>query len=357
MTYDIQKIIKIAILVIVVAGIGVAAASFLQESQEKEQHVALLPVSEIPPRERVSRNIVSQMEELGYVEGENITYIREGPVAPNPQGLEELKNIYQKHAQKENVDMVFVNGLFDAPIAKEAFPSSVPIVGYVFVNPVERGLVNDLSQPKTNVTGVTSGMSAIVPKTLETIQRFFPEVERIGLLSDGFMVPGPDSTAPVYVNALRENAKNFGFELVEYTTNVSPQGGELQNELENTLNNINRGDVDAWVHVPGHFLPRQFIDERDKTAELKIPMIVPTQDDTDPATGRIAGLLGHGPNLSENGRQAAVIADKILRGTSAGSIPIESPRTFDLIINLNMAEKIGFEVPSELLNSATKIQE
>src|SRR5262245_46385506 len=46
------------------------------------------------------------------------------------------------------------------------------------------------------------------------------------------------------------------------------------------------------------------------------------------------GLMSYGPNLASMFRRAAELADKILRGTKPGDIPVEQPTKFDLVVNL-----------------------
>ena len=65
-------------------------------------------------------------------------------------------------------------------------------------------------------------------------------------------------------------------------------------------------------------------------------------------------LFGINPDNVEMGMQSAVIADKIMRGTPAGSIPVSSaePR---LTINYRAAKKLGVNVSEGLLAKADLI--
>jgi putative ABC transport system substrate-binding protein len=64
--------------------------------------------------------------------------------------------------------------------------------------------------------------------------------------------------------------------------------------------------------------------------------------------------MSYDTNRSKMWRRAAVFVDKILKGADPGSLPIEPPPKFELIINLKMAEKIGVTIPSEILLEAMK---
>ncbi len=65
----------------------------------------------------------------------------------------------------------------------------------------------------------------------------------------------------------------------------------------------------------------------------------------------IFGLI---PQAVPQGRQAAILAEKILKGTRAGTIPVLSAENF-LQVNYKAAKKLGLTVPEGLLSRADKI--
>jgi putative tryptophan/tyrosine transport system substrate-binding protein len=59
-------------------------------------------------------------------------------------------------------------------------------------------------------------------------------------------------------------------------------------------------------------------------------------------------------DIFETGKLAAPLADKILKGTPAGTIPVVTPEA-KLLINYKMAQELNITIPEGLLSKADKI--
>ena len=69
------------------------------------------------------------------------------------------------------------------------------------------------------------------------------------------------------------------------------------------------------------------------------------------------GLIAYGPSYPDLYRRAAIYVDKILRGASPSSLPVEQPTKFELIINVKAARAIGLQVPMALMVRADEVIE
>lgn len=66
------------------------------------------------------------------------------------------------------------------------------------------------------------------------------------------------------------------------------------------------------------------------------------------------GLISWSADSVGYWRQAAIYADKILRGASPAALPVEQPTMFELVINLRTAKALGLTIPPALLLRATR---
>jgi putative ABC transport system substrate-binding protein len=79
----------------------------------------------------------------------------------------------------------------------------------------------------------------------------------------------------------------------------------------------------------------------------RLPLCVPSLTQVE-----AGALLSYGFVHREIGRQAARLADQILRGTKPADLPVETAENY-LAINLRTAEEIGLPIPDHVLKQAS----
>ena len=67
------------------------------------------------------------------------------------------------------------------------------------------------------------------------------------------------------------------------------------------------------------------------------------------------GLASYGPDRVDQFRQAGTIVDRILKGATPASLPVQSPTKYDLIVNLTTARSLGLSVPATVLAQAEEV--
>jgi putative tryptophan/tyrosine transport system substrate-binding protein len=67
------------------------------------------------------------------------------------------------------------------------------------------------------------------------------------------------------------------------------------------------------------------------------------------------GLMFYGSDEVDQFQRAAVMVDKILKGTKPADIPVEQPTKFELVINLKTAKTLELTIPPVVMMRAQKV--
>ncbi len=268
------------------------------------------------------------MRDLGYVEGESIVYIYRNANS-------DVKKL-RGHAREivgEGVDLIFSLTTPATMAAVEASrDAGVPIVFTPVMEPVRSGLVNSLESPGGRITGVSP--MVLASKQLEILLEVKPGIRTLGLISS--------FDHAVVIEQLREAAEKNNIILLEYKVRKVedvPKAAEVIGSR-----------VDA-IYVPPDNIVTKDMDSVIAVAKReKIPLMVPLEGGV-----RRGALLTYSADYYELGVTASRMADKILRGTSPGDIPVEFPLRPRLIINLGTAKEIGLDISPELLYRAAEV--
>jgi putative ABC transport system substrate-binding protein len=271
------------------------------------------------------------MAELGHTEGNSVVYAYANPTGPR---VDEIQPHVQELMQ-ENLDLILSLGTPATLAVKQATAGTDVAVVFWSNDPVAAGIVPDLRRPGGNMTGIRGEPAD--GRRLEWLLQAAPHVRRI------FVPYNPDDPDPVNtLGAMRDAASKLGVELV---LQEARDDGEVVAAIATIP-----GDVDAVFLLPDAVVTSRMADWVAACLGRGLPLSGPSRDNVD--TG---ALITYGADYYEGGKQAARLADQILKGEhKAGELPVEtSPLGFD--INLKTANSLGLDILEEMLRQVDRI--
>ena len=311
---------------------GLLAAPLAAEAQPAGRvwRIAVLGNENNPPWEGFRQGL----RDLGYVEGRNVTMEwrwSEGKTDRFPGLAMELVAL--------KPDVIVASGTQAVRAAKQA-TSAIPIVMTTSSYPDKMGLVDSLSHPGGNVTGLNNVGPELSGKKLELLKEIAPKVSRVAVLWN------PASPVePLTVRELLTAAPAVGVEIQSVEAR-SPD------DFPAAFAALSSSRVHALLALgnPINFRGRKLI--ADFALKNRLPSIYDERLFVD-----AGGLISYAPSFTDSFRRAATYVDKILKGARPADLPVEQPTKFELVINLKTAKALGLTIPPLLLLRADQVIE
>ena len=310
---------------LVLCAVVLSAASV--SSAGRTRTIGVIVPRGITAYEEIHRHFVTALEEKGY--GRNsIRIIVQRPAVDQMS----IVNSARKFVAVD-VDIIVTHGAM-AALAAVGETRKIPIVFSSVFDPEGERIASGGLSLKRNVTGISSTVPADL--LLGTMRRITP-LRRIAVLySSG------ENNSNAQRHLLKRAASAAGLIVTELET-------KERRRLPAVLSAI-KGDLDAVYITSSSLFAPMMEDIAEVARKRKVPVVSMT-----------SGTRGHGVFLSifadpvEQGRVAAEKTAKILEGASPRSIPVDSPKMIDIVIDMNAADALGLEVPPDLLDEATEI--
>jgi len=227
-----------------------------------------------------------------------------------------------------------------AALAAKAATSTIPIVFTIGADPVRAGLVDSMSRPTGNVTGVSFLSNALVTKQLQLLQALLPPASVIGVLVNP---NNPNSASDVE----RTQAAAASLRLQVHVANVVSV-----RDIDTAFESLARTQSAALLVLPDTL----FVGARKRLAEIaavrKLPAVYSNRLYVEDG-----GLMCYGSSQVVAFREAGIYAGRILRGEKPSDLPVIQSTRFELVVNLKTAKALGLELPPTLLALADEVIE
>ena len=229
-----------------------------------------------------------------------------------------------------------------AAVALKSATASIPIVFVTVADPVGIGLVQSLSRPGGNITGLATYVPGnFVAKWIEILREMVPAASKVAILVN----PRSPTHRLIVANELPQAARKLGVALpvVEAST---------VEELDIAFASAAAQHADAIIPFGDALTVNNATWVTALAAEHRLPALYLFR-----LFATNGGLISYGPDLADVFFRAGGYVDKILKGTKPSDLPVEQPTKFELVINLKTAKELGLTVPPSLLARADEVIE
>jgi len=217
---------------------------------------------------------------------------------------------------------------------------TIPIVFSSGDDPVAGGLVDNLSRPGGNVTGVSFFDIALSGKRLGILDELSPKTTGVALLVDGNF-----ASVEVELRELTAAAKAAARPLVVMRA-------ATEKEIDLAFSTIENFGVGALVVGAGPFYIRERQRIIDLAARFAIPAIYVQREFV-----LDGGLISYGASQTDAYRRAGAFVARVLNGEKPGDMPVELVSKVELIINQQTAVALNLTIPPSLLARADEVIE
>lgn len=280
-------------------------------------------------------SLKARLEELGWIEGRNVELIWRNL---EPDAAAAQARVFV--GQRVDVIVAFEDkSISAAQEATAGMRDPIPIVFLHPSDPVRDGLVESLSHPGRNLTGVYAARD-VVAKQLELYQLLVPRLRRVLTLVDP-KDPATERLLPQYQAAAARLPRPLELDIREASS--AP-------DLRRIFRSLRPEEVD------GAFLlsPSLRLNHSSLTIRLAARAGLPVQAHRKEWVEQGA-LYSYGIDLGPIGRAGARYVDSILRGMAPADLPVEEIPQVEFAINLKTAGRLGIKVPQDMIIQADEV--
>ena len=271
----------------------------------------------------------------GFVEGRNVRIEYRWA-----RGRSELLPELTADLVRHNVAMIVTPGSTAAAVAAKKATASIPIVFSSGTDPVGLGLVESLSRPGGNATGITSLNAEVAAKRLGLFSELAPKTTRFFTL----VKPTSELAAP-FVSDLQGAASRLGVQVDVLHANTA-------HEIDAAFAQLPREGSCGMVFGPEGF----FYVHRRQIAALALAGNVPTIFDVRDYV-EAGGLASYGSDYYAVMELTGSYAARVLKGEKPADLPVQQATKFEMVLNRGTAKALGLDISPTLLATADDVIE
>jgi len=207
-----------------------------------------------------------------------------------------------------------------AALAAKAATTTIPIVFSSAADPVQVGLVDSISRPGGNITGISYMNTELAAKRLGLLHELLPGATRFAVL-----VTSNSLTTASVAAELQAAASVIGRQI-----DVLAAGNNR--EIDQAFAKLVQKRVDGLLINPEPLFANRFVQILTLAARHAVAAVYPARH-----WAEGGGLMSYGSSFTEQFRQAGIYTGRVLKGEKPADMPILRPTKFEFVINLQTA--------------------
>lgn len=317
---------------------GAGAAALLPAACRRSPEVegpatlGLLQFVRAQPPDAAREGFLDGLARAGFGPAEGVRVLQQSADGSMATAREQVEQLI-----RQRVRLLVAVGTPALQACLQLAPHSLPVIFCYCSNPWGAGAGRSFGVHRSNVTGTVS--TNPVADQLELVRQLQPELQRLGLIYDP-----AQANASFEAELLRSEADERRLSLEAEPVMGAPDVPAAAQRL------LSRG-VEAFIKVGDYAT----IDAFPKLAAAALGARVPVYS-VDAADITVPGCLAVvGWDPRSDGRQAAALAVKVLRGASPASLPFEQARDPLLLLNALTARQLAIPLPAVLRARADRV--
>jgi putative ABC transport system substrate-binding protein len=317
---------------------GAAAAWPLAARAQQPKRVGVLMngAGTEPVQQANLATFIQGLRKLGWIDGQNLRI----EVRWSASDLGRMEAYATDLVGLFNPD-VLLTATTGNLVALQRATRTIPIVFMNVGDPVEQGLVPNLTHPAGNVTGFANTEFSIAGKWADLLKQMAPSIARVAFVFN----PETSPQSKLYVSAAEAAAPSLGVEVMTAPVHSTA-------EIEAALARFSREPNIGLIFPTAAFMSLRAKLIVETVARYRLPAIYPHE-----AFMAEGGLMYYRNDQSEPFRLAPFYVDRILKGTKPGDLPVQLPTKYKFTVNRKTASALGIEVPLGLLLAADEVIE
>ncbi|MFW6138762.1 MAG: ABC transporter substrate-binding protein [Spirochaetota bacterium] len=323
---------KKVFVIILAAALTVCTSLAFAGGKPEKNVIGIAKIVSHPALDAVEQGIQDQLNEMGY----NFEYDLQ-----NANGeLSTAASIANKF-KSENVRIAVGIATPTSQALANAFKGTDTVVIYTAVtDPVSAGLVKSLDKGEQNITGV-SDMTP-VKEQIELLNKITP-IQKLG-----HVYCSSEANARTLADMAKEACKQMGIKFVEATVTNS---AEVKQATQTIIDKVDGLYVSTDNTV---------VSALSALTEVSMKNDVPVMSADPSSAEKFDVLAAWGFDYYKMGRATGKLIAEIIEGKAPENIPtrfMTDPSDVELLINLDVAEDLGLDIPQSVMENASTVIE